>query len=150
MADAEGLSLTFCDDGDGTGELAVRMSFDGWSGTSSASFAKEELLRFAQEILAYPVPAHRSIEIAGGYWQQEANVDVLEEELVSLRVRPVGPRGQVGVTTHLATPSDDPQAREVRVEVLTTYEALRRFSTHLTALVAGELTEARLDAEVMA
>jgi hypothetical protein len=148
VADAEGLSLTFLDDGDGTGELAVNMSFDGWSGTSSASFAKRELLSFAQEILAFPIPAHRSIEIAGGHWQEK--VDVLEEELVSLRVRPVGPRGQIGVTTHLATPSVDRQPREVTVEVLTTYEALRRFSTHLTALVAGELTEARLDAEVMA
>jgi hypothetical protein len=148
VADAEGLSLTFFDDGDGTGELAVSMSFDGWLGTSSASFAKSELLSFAQQVLAFPIPSDRSIQIAGGYWQKNGNV--LEEELVSLRVRPVGPRGQIGVTTHLATPSDDPQPREVTVEVLTTYEALRRFSTHLTALVAGGLTEARLDADVMA
>ncbi len=140
--------MTFRDDRDGTGALTVSMRSDGWSGISSAHFAKRDLLTFAQEILTFPIPAHTAFRVAGGYWQEPG--DVLEEDLVSLTVRPVGPRGQIGVTTHLGTPSDDPPPREVTAEVLTTYEALRQFSTHLTALVAGELAEARLDVEVMA
>jgi hypothetical protein len=59
-------------------------------------------------------------------------------------------KAQFGVVTYLAAPSDDPQQRDVRVEVLTSYEALHRFSTYLTGLIKGEVAEAHLDVEVIA
>ena len=39
-------------------------------------------------------------------------------------------------------------ANEVRVEVLTSYEAMGRFSTELVRLVTGTAQAARLDADV--
>jgi len=76
------------------------------------------------------------------------------EEHVGLAVRAVGSRGQVGVLTHLATPStatseDSSSVNDVRVEVLTSYEALKRFASDLEHLVGGHVDEARLDAELL-
>jgi hypothetical protein len=59
-------------------------------------------------------------------------------------------KAQFGVVTYLAALSDDPQQRDVRVEVPTSYEALHRFSTHLTVLIKSEVAEAHLDVDVIA
>jgi hypothetical protein len=58
------------------------------------------------------------------------------------------------VVAHLAVPAEHPtypgsSLSEVRVEVLTSYEALGRFSAELRSLVAGTADTARLDAEVV-
>ncbi len=146
MVAAEGLVLSYYDDGDGTGELAVSASFDGFSGASAAYFSASELLQFAGRLSAFPLPDEAGIEIAGGYWSSTA--EVLEVELVGLRVRPVRRRGQVGVRTHLSTRPDDVLLRhEVTINVLTSYEALRRFSSDLPALVRGEVSEVEVAAE---
>jgi hypothetical protein len=59
-------------------------------------------------------------------------------------------KAHLGVVTYLAAPSDNPQQRDVRLDVLTSYEALHRFSTHLTGLIKGEVAEAHLDVQVIA
>ena len=58
------------------------------------------------------------------------------------------------MVAHLATRTDGQpypgsSANEVRVEVLTSYEALGRFSSEFRLLAAGTADEARLDAEVL-
>jgi hypothetical protein len=55
---------------------------------------------------------------------------------------------------HLAAPAEHPSypgssLSEVCVEVLTSYEALGRFSVELRRLVEGTADEARLDVEVL-
>jgi hypothetical protein len=72
------------------------------------------------------------------------------EEHVGIQVSPIGHFGQVSVVVHLADPwpSDYHSARsDVRLEILTTYERMRRFSTDLGRVVTGELAEARLGYE---
>ena len=74
------------------------------------------------------------------------------EEHVGLTVA-LGVRGQVAVAAHLAASADrdsNPGSSrgEARIEVLTSYGALQRFSAELRDLVAGTADEARLDAVV--
>ena len=69
-------------------------------------------------------------------------------------MRTVDPRGQLGVPVHLATPLDAHDlpgwlGADLRVEVLTSYEALGRFTVQLRGLVAGRVAEASLDREVL-
>lgn len=156
MDETQGLHLTFCDEGDGMGDLTVAANFDGFSGTSAAHFGIHTLANFADRLLQYPLPQAEPVVLAGGYWAEDPDVEELEEELVALVVEPFGPRGQVVVLTRLALPreeepprSDTPPRHAVQVQVLTTYERLRDFSTQLTALARGERTEARLVAEVL-
>ena len=143
--DTDGLVVTYRDDGDGTGELTVAAAFGGFSGVAAAYFSSDQLLRFAEQLLAFPLRDDHPVELAGGYWSRTA--DVLEEEHIGIRVLPVGPRGQVAVRTHLATPAGDGPVQDVNVDVLTTYEALRQLSSDLTGLVEGHLQEARVTAE---
>ena len=145
MEDADGVLLTYYGDGDGTGRLTVRASFDGFSGVGAAYFGDDQLLRFAELLVAFPLPEDDCIEVSGGFWSRTE--DVLEEEHVGLRVLPVGRLGQVTIRTHLATPKEADAVQEVTVDVLTSYEALRRLSSDLPALVRGEVEEVHVVAE---
>jgi hypothetical protein len=102
-----------------------------------------------QQLLTYPL-TDVDHGLVGGY----GRIGVDFEETVGLAARAVGRRGQVAVVAHLATPVDrstrlGPAAGEVRVEVLTSYEALRRFSAELVLLVRGSVEEAGVDADVL-
>jgi hypothetical protein len=135
-------------DTDGTGELGAEVRFGGFAGASSAWFSDEDLLTFADQLTTYPL-GDSVFDISGGYGSDEDF-----EERVGLTARAVGLRGQVGVVAHLAVPAEHPtypgsSLSEVRVEVLTSYEALGRFSAELRSLVAGTADTARLDAEVV-
>ena len=136
-------------DTDGTGELGAEVRFAGFAGASSAWFSDGDLLGFADRLTTYPL-GDSEFSVTGGYGRDEDY-----EERVGLTARAVGLRGQVGVVAHLAadgwhTPEYSGTAlSEVRVEVLTSYEALGRFSAELRRLVEGTADEARLDAEVL-
>lgn len=135
-------------DTDGTGELSAEVRFGGFAGASSAWFSNEELLGFAGRLTTFPL-GDSEFGVAGGYGSDEDF-----EERVGLTARAVGGRGQVGLVAHLASEAEHPtysgtSLSEVRVEVLTSYEALRRFSVELRRLVEGTADEARLDAEVL-
>lgn len=145
VATDEGLVLEYLDVEDGSGRLTVHASFEGFSGVGAAYFDNGQLLRFAERILAFPLSQEGSVELAGGFWSRTA--DVLEEEHVGLRVLPVGQRGQVSIRVHLATPAGEDANQEITVDVLTSYEALRRFSADLVALVNGLVREVTVGAE---
>lgn len=135
-------------DDDETGVLGVEVRFAGFAGASSAWFSDEDLLGFADRLLTYPL-GDSEFGVSGGYGRDEDF-----EERVGLTARAVGGRGQVGVVAHLASAAEHPtysgtSLSEVRVEVLTSYEALGRFSAELRRLVEGTADEARLDAEVL-
>ena len=133
-------------DTDQTGEIDAHVRFNGFSGAASAWFTDEALLEFARELLTYPLGAHQ-VRLSGGYGETDGDI----EEHVGLTVGALGGRGQIGVLTHLARPTDhngnDGSVSEVRVEVFTSYEALGRFSSDLARLVQGTAAEAQLDAE---
>lgn len=144
--DLDGLLLRYVDrDSDGTGELWAQARFGNFAGASSAWFSDDELLRFAEQLLNDP-HGESACHIAGG----GSAADESFEEQVGLTVG-LGIRGQVGLMAHLALPGSPlgnaGSARsEARVEVLTTYGALQRFSSELRQMVAGTADEAWLEA----
>jgi hypothetical protein len=146
----DGLVVRWLDrDADQTGDLEVEARFDGFAGVSAASFWDEHLLRFADDLGTYPLGDQR-FQLSGGYSNGPGGSRV---EHVGLTVHPIGVRGQVGVIVHLAVRDNHVRHEqvtpsEVRVEVLTSYEALGRFASELRHLVAGEVDEASLDAEI--
>ena len=150
MADQdEGLTVQFHPDDDGTGELAVTVRFAGFAGSSAAWFHEHELLTFTDRLAGFPLPDDGSLRIAGGYWSQSRQGD-LDEEHVSLAVRPLGRRGQLGVTAHVSTPSDYDSLGIVHVAhvvIPTTYESLLRFASELRSMIEGKMQEARLSPE---
>lgn len=97
------------------------------------------------------MPVGYVAELSGGF---ESDADLPAEEHVGLRVQARETRGQVGVTVHLQSPSDTGHPfrwtpSEVRVELLTSCEALTRFSSGLRHLVGRTSDDARLDADVL-
>jgi hypothetical protein len=149
VGESDGLVLRYAyRDTDGTGELGAEVRFGGFAGASSAWFGDEDLLSFADQLTTYPL-GESNFGISGGYGGEDNF-----EEHVGLTARAVGRRGQVGVVAHLAAPAEHlaylgSSMSEVCVEVLTSYEALGRFSAELRRLVEGTADEARLDAEVL-
>lgn len=146
--DRDGLVVRYADEGDGTGRLQVEVCFAGFAGVSEGWSSDLAIRDFARRLLTYPHSPSATVTLTTGY-------DDPPEEHVGLAVRTVGGRGQVGVQTHLATPSTESSdhhwsVSEVRVEVLTTYEALKRFSSDLEHLLRGHVAEARLDSDCMA
>lgn len=146
----DGLRLTYLwhDEVEPFGELAAAVRFEGFAGSSSGYFHSAELLGFASELRRYPF-GDAVARLAGGYPSPG------EEHLVSVTARARGRRGQLGVRVHLVTadpaPSDAQWCRkEATVEVLTTYESLRRFASELEHLARGSADEAWLAAELLA
>lgn len=141
------LTCTWRDGEDPHGEVAASVCFEDFAGRGSAYFDDAELRRFAGQLRRYPL-GDAVVRLTGGYVQPD-------EEHVGLTVQARGRRGQVGLTVHLRTPSDDRSdvewsSKELTVEVLTAYEALRRFASEVEHLVDGPGSEAWLDAEVLA
>ncbi len=145
--ETEGLALRYeYRDDDETGVLTVHVRFGGFAGHSRAWFSDGDLLQFADRLLTYPLGDER-FQISGGY----QNDDGRTEEHVGLTVRAVGYRGRVGMLVHLATPPDHADVEhgaplgEVRLELTTSYEALRRFAQEIRRLVEGKLEAADLN-----
>jgi hypothetical protein len=146
------LWLAFDDDGDGTGQLLATVSYAGFSGRGGAYVSISGIHEFADAISRYPLVVGERPTISGGFWKKDLSRD-LEEEHLGISVYPVGPRGLVGVQVRLATEVWEHDRRDaqkcVRLEIPTTYEALRRFAQGLVALVSGRDTEALLEAETI-
>jgi hypothetical protein len=135
------------------GELLVeaRAPEDEFSGTGSAYFNDSAVLAFAARLATYPLTDREPTAISGGVG---GPVDGPQEyqELVGIAVVPIGSLGQLGVQVHIARgwPDRTEMRPEVRLSFLTTYERMRRFSRELQGVVGGELSEARLEEEVLA
>jgi hypothetical protein len=88
--------------------------------------------------------------LAGGFWSKDSGGQ-LDQEHVGLSVRQVTSKGQIAVAVHLAGetwPDTRPgSVPDVRLELLGTYERLRRFGGHLAEVVEGELASAVLEEE---
>jgi len=143
------LTVRFRADSDGIGQIMVRVAAEGFSGQSAAWLDQQRLIEFATSLADVPILEDASPLVVLGFFKR--GTPELEQELVSLSVRPVGLKGQIGVTIHLASEMwpemQQESLKEVRLELLTTYERLRQFSDHLIRVVNGELEQATLRGE---
>ena len=144
------LKFAFVDDGDGTGELSVEASVEGFSGRGSAYFNIDRLKQFASDIGEFPLPQERRCRIASGFWSKEARGN-LEQEHLGVDVYPVDRRGHIGVQVRTATElwqgARPDSQKTAKLEIITTYEPLARFSKDLRALLEGSVQEATLEGE---
>lgn len=128
------LKLRLVPDDDGTGELFVSVSANGFSGKSSAWFDLQNLEKLSEDLQAYPLPSDNLPIIEGGYWSKEKRGE-LKQTHVLIKPYPIGSTGQLGVRVELATPlnESDRHASQhvVKVELRTDYNSLALFGKQL-------------------
>jgi hypothetical protein len=132
---------------EGIGELLATASAKGFAGRSSAYFSAAAVLSFAACLSEDPL-AGDPLELRSGH--ASPVTDVVDEH-VGIAVTAVGHLGQIGLSIHLAErwPARPERRSDVRLELLTTDERLRRFGAELGLVVRGQQVEARLDGEVL-
>lgn len=142
------LTLSFSDDGDGTGTLKVEAGVDGFSGRSHAYFNKDNIKLFAETLSQYPLPEDHSCSLTGGFGESRGNP---AQEHVGIDVYPVNRRGYIGIRVRMATAvwsETRPESQRIaQLEIVTTYEPLARFSRDLLAALSGTLPEATIEGE---
>jgi hypothetical protein len=146
------IELRFTADVDGTGRLFVIARARGFAGVSDAWFDVPTLTRFARLLAQYPIRDDPAPRLAGGLWHRD-RPNELSEEHVALEACRVGSLGQISLRVHLAATVPGPPSlvakNDVRLELPTTYERMRRFSEHLMEVISGERSVARLDGELL-
>ncbi len=134
----DGLSFTYFadDDGEDFGRLQVEVRHAGFSGFADCYFARTDLVRFGEQLGAYPLP-EVSPRLIGGYGQLE-----IDEISISLRATQISPLGQVGIEVRLREPyGEGPQAREVWLTMPTTYARLDDFHREWLAVLNADSSE---------
>ena len=147
------LRLTFLpDDPPSMGELIAQVSSSGFCGQGQAWFNVSEIDGFAAELATMPLSPNQTVSLEGGYWSTEQS-GTLEQVHVSIRVYPIGTKGQVGVRVHLADRLERNDRRESQnqatVELKTTYGALESFARDLRRLQLSQANEAILHEETL-
>jgi hypothetical protein len=147
------LSLKFNDDGDGTGELTADATVDGYSLRGSAYFGIGQLKEFAKAIAKFPLPERAICQIAGGFYSKKER-GKLEQEHLGIDVYPVDHRGHIGIQLRAATElwqDTRPDSQKIaKLEIITTYEPLAKFSRDLVSLLDGSIGEITLEGETIA
>jgi len=146
------LTLTFRDDGDGTGKLSAEAEAGGYSGKSGAYFDVARIQEFAGAISEFPLPELSRCSLASGFWSKEVP-GALEQEHLGIEIYPVDHRGHIGVQVRMATEiwnDTRPKSHKAaKLEIITTYEPLAKFSKDLLAMLSGTASEATLAGEVL-
>lgn len=142
------LRLRFADDHDGTGELFAAARAGGFAGEGSAYFNVDRLESFASDIIVYPPAALTHPEISSGF----AADGGLEQEHLGLAVYAIDPkRGYIGVQVRMASQASSGARREsqsiARIEIVTSYEPLARFSRAFIGILRGQASEALLQGD---
>jgi hypothetical protein len=147
------LRLRFQDDHDGTGELKARAVVGQFSGESAAYFNTEKIEEFARDIGVYPLAKGIKHSISGGFVKKDP-VEVLEHEHLAIAVYPIDELGHFGVQVRMASkswPGVRLESQQIaRVELITSYAPLARFSEALLRLVRGSADEVMLEGETQA
>ena len=125
------------------GEVRATVASEGFAGTASAWFSKEELTAFADRMSEYPLK-DRPLKLAGGYLtgsgylERHLYVAILRHDAV----------GNIRVVVELAPPDrghDDLGTYSlVRTWFTVTYTDLERFQRGLRRLLRGEAEDATL------
>ncbi|MGA6980630.1 MAG: hypothetical protein WBZ11_03660 [Candidatus Sulfotelmatobacter sp.] len=146
------LKLTFRDDSDGTGKLLVEAEGGGFAGRGGAYFDKLRLESFAGALGEFPLPDSQACCLSSGFSSKQMSGE-LEQEHVGIDLYPIDNRGHIGVQVRLSTevwPDTRPKSHKVvKLEVITTYQALADFSRDLVAAVRGTATDAVLRGEML-
>jgi hypothetical protein len=146
------LRLRFQDDHDGTGKLLARAETAGFAGESAAYFNISEIEEFAAAIGGFPIPENESYSIASGFGKKDESGELEQEHLGIEAYLLDAQRGYVGVQVRMATelwsPARPESQKAARIEIVTTYEPLSKFSKDLIGLVHGTLSEALLVGEL--
>jgi hypothetical protein len=146
------LRLLFSDDHDGTGELRARVVVDEFSGESAAYFNVEEIEEFAKVIAVYPLAKGIKHSISGGFAKRE-ETEELENEHLAIVVYPIDERGHIGVQVRLASkswPDTRVESQQIaKVEIITTYAPLAKFSAAILKLLSGSREEVVLEGETL-
>jgi hypothetical protein len=145
------LKLAFADDGYGTGELSAEAETAGFAGRTSAYFDIFRIKEFANAISGYPLPERHHCSLASGFGPRAP--EPLHQEHLSIEVYPIDSRGHLGVQVRMATPlwndTRPDSQRTAKLELLTTYEPIAKFSRDLLAVLEGTAEEAILEEEMM-
>jgi hypothetical protein len=146
------LTLTFRDDGDGTGKLSAQAEAQGYSGKSGAYFGIDRIAEFAQAISEFPLPDTSRCSLASGFWSKETS-GALEQEHLGIHVYAVDHRGHIGVQVRMAREiwkDTRPRSQKTAMlEIITTYEPLARFSKDIVAIINGSAAEATLPGDAL-
>jgi hypothetical protein len=99
----------------------------------------------------FPLPRNeKRLSIAGGFWDS-ARRDELSQEHLGIAVYPVDSRGHIGIQIRMATEllrGERPEFQKiVKLEILTSYEPLARFSRDMLALLHGKKDEALIEGD---
>ncbi|MDO3624454.1 hypothetical protein Q3O98_25635 [Ralstonia pseudosolanacearum] len=133
-------------EGDGSGELFVEFSLNGFSGQGSAWFDLAKLEDQVRNFSEFPLSIDRLPCIRGGYWNDDATE--IQQEHVYLSARPRGLAGDVIFMVRLATPVETGMDSELNysasAELRATYQQLSEFSTNFIRLIRSEIGEIRL------
>jgi|SRR5437667_12348995 hypothetical protein len=146
------LRLTLQPDSDGTGQLFADVSSSAFSGHGRAWFNLDDLDHFAEQLTAFPLSAESPVCLEGGYWSND-NRGTLEQVHLSIRIYPIGSKGQVGARIHVADCLESRDRRESQnqatVELKTSYAALESFARDIRRLRTSDANEAILHEETL-
>jgi hypothetical protein len=141
------LRLRFADDGDGTGKLYASAEARGFAAKGAAWFGISRIEEFAIAVAAFPLPADKQISVAGGFWKDGQ----LTQEHLAIEIYQIDSRGHIGVqvraSTELWGKARKRSQLAAKLEIITSYERLRRFSEDLHELVKGRIEEVLLEGE---
>ena len=145
VPEPDALRLTIAFDDPWGAELSVSVSVDGFAGHGSAWFDPQRLRDLAAQ-LSQAFPLTETLGLQGGYLAADS-ADVVEEHL-GLSFYPVAGRGVLACQVRLSGDSSErPEARSMlRVELLSSYQALQEFARDLMQLADGLRDEAVLRA----
>ena len=144
--------LRFDDDSDGTGKLLAEANANGFAGKGGAYFSIPHIEEFANSLVAFPLPETNFPKITGGFGKRDAPGELAQEH-VAIAVYPVDSRGHLGIQIRIATEFWDGEREKsqhaVKLEFLTGYEAIAKFSKDLKALVQSRIEEVILESDLL-
>lgn len=129
------------------GRLEVHANSGVFAGRASGWIDLDEIKRFGSAAGVFPLTDH--VRLATGFGP---DYDHLEQEQIGLSIYPMGGKGQLGVAVHLRSPEwpgDRSVREEVWMELLTTYEQLRRFSEAIDGFDTQHAGFAFINVEVL-
>ena len=140
------LTLLYRPEDERHGEVTALVESGTFAGRSSAWFSMEKLRAFGEALDTFPIVAGQEPTLAGGFWDDG---DKLDQTHVSIRIEPVGPRGELRLRVALATPDwshGKSDQHSVQVEIFVSYSDLGAFRGDFAALLDGAVREACLEA----
>lgn len=143
------LQLTYVADDDSHGELRAIVQSHGYAGSGSAWFNLSALNEFCARLGEYPIDAQTPATLSGGFLSK-TNPAILKQEHLSIDISPYDAKGSVLVQVKLATPvwTNDrvDRGQLVTARFLVHYGDLSRFQNSFAAMLAGNVSEAKLQA----